>query len=107
VSRTATNYLLDCGNVNINTLAGKSAGGKAVCTTSLTITAAMITATRVRVAFPFTVGAFTVDVRSAAGVAQFDYTDAFTIDNGDVLIALAAGVGDIVATDVVTISATE
>jgi len=107
VVEAATNYVIDCGAVNMNTLAGRIGGAVAEGKTTLTITAAMITAGIVRIAFPFTVNNFIVNARSATGAMLFDYTDTFTIANGDVLITLNGGVGDLANTDVITIIAGE
>lgn len=105
---TAAADIWEVGNVNLNTLAGRLAyQDQSVAT--LTITAAMVTATRVRIAFPFTVGHYMVQIRSSAGKLRNEALsdDTFTIDNGDILIGLAGGAApDIQATDTVTVIAT-
>jgi hypothetical protein len=100
-----TNVSFDVGDVNMNTLAGHAAGETSIDVASIAITADMITATEVRVAFPFTVARFSVQVLTAAGAFKAGVTDTFAIANGDVLITLAGGGGDLAATDVVTVTA--
>lgn len=105
VSEAATNYVINVGAVNLNTLAGAAGGAIEEGHATLTITAAMVTNGQARIAFPFTVTQFMVNCRSATGAVLFDYTDTFTINNGDVLITLAGGAGNLTNTDVVTVVA--
>lgn len=93
----------DVGNVNLNTLAGVAGGEFQTGVTSLTITAAMLTAGDVRFDFEFTVVDFTVTVKSSTGAGKITGVDTVAIDNGGLLLTLG-GVA-IVATDVVTVMA--
>jgi hypothetical protein len=101
---TAANYDFNCGNVNMNTLAGKAAGKKASCSTVLVITTAMITATTARISFPFTPTSFQVTCTDATGAGLFPTTDTFAIDGDDIVITLGV---DLANTDVVHIVAYE
>lgn len=102
------------GNVNVNTLGGRAAGGRAYSRQTQTVSAAMITKTRMVFRFPFTPVGFNIMVRSAAGRPRFGSaaaaadgcTDTFAISGKDVVVTLGATpVTDIVATDVVTVEA--
>ena len=99
----ATNYVFDCGDVNMNTLAGKVATtARQTSMVSLTITTAMITATEVRVSFPFTATGFIAKGLKAAGTEVALAADTLLVDNGDVLIGLGTNLAD---TDIVTVLA--
>jgi hypothetical protein len=102
-----TNYSFDCGDVNMNTLAGDAAAKKATAITSLTITTAMITAGEVRVSFPFTPTTFQVTAVNATGTLENAITDTFAITGDDILITLNGAGGDLANTDVVHIFASE
>ena len=95
------------GNVNMDTLGGRAASHHAGGCVSKSINAGMVTAGFVRFAFPFTVGAFIVQVRTAAGLLRGPMaTDAASIDNGDVKITITSSdASDIDVTDVVTVIA--
>jgi len=97
----------DCGEVNMNTLAGRGAGTQSTGYTKLAVTAAMITAGTVRVDFSFTATNFLASVESSAGVLKADGSGADTvaIANGGLLVTLNNGAGDIDATDVLKIIA--
>jgi len=99
----ATNVSADVGDVNMNTLAGKAAVQRQFATAQLTITTAMITATTVRVAFPFTPTMFHVTALSS-GVPVTFTADAFAIDGDDIEITLGT---DLANGDVVTVTAYE
>jgi len=102
-----TNYAFDCGDVNMSTLAGRAPAVIQTASASLTINADHITATRARISFPFAVARFEVSIITAGGVPKSGGADVFTIANGDVLISGlgAAGAPDIVATDIVNVTA--
>ena len=99
-----TSYVFDAGDVNMNTLAGQAAAKTAMACARLVITTAMITATEVRISFPFNVSRFTFSATSAGIPVSFTATtgDSFTIDNGDVLIGLGS---DLANGDIVTVTA--
>lgn len=106
-SLTHASLVWGVGNVNLNTLGGSYASSIGGAAQQKTITAAMVTATSVRFSFPFRVGAFTAQIRTAAGLLRdAPATDTFTINNGDVLVGLTStDATDIDATDVVVITA--
>ena len=101
-----TNWVSDVGDVNMNTLAGKAAGVYAVAHTSLTVTTAMITATSVRIAFPFTPTGFQVTCL-ASGLSFHPATDVFNIVGNDIVITLNGGAGELQNGNVVHITAWE
>jgi len=104
-SSAATNISFDCGDVNMNTLAGKVKSNlRETGIAVLTITTAMLTATQVRVSFPFTVVGFMTQGWTAGGVRVALATDTALVDNGDVLLGVTAG-GSLADTDIVTILA--
>jgi hypothetical protein len=96
-----TNYSFDVGDVNMNTLAGKAKGIVNMLSTKITITTAMITAGIVRVSCPFTPSSFQITVINASGALELAITDTFAVDDGDILITLNGGAGDLANTDVV------
>ena len=101
----ATNYVFDCGDVNMNTLGGKVAStARNSAVTQITITTAMLTATQVRLSFPFTVAGFLIQGRTSSGVRVAILVDTSVLDNGDVLLGVTAG-GSLANTDVVTVLA--
>lgn len=100
---SATNISFNTGDVNMNTLAGKvESTAREIGMAQLTITTAMITATKARISFPFTVAGFVLQGRTALGVPVAQTADTFLIDNGDVLLGLGT---DLANTDVVTVIA--
>ena len=103
---TAAGNIWVCGSVNTNTLGGSAAAQARM--SKVVYTAANVAA-GVRVfRFPFTVGAFTVQVRTAAGLLKHPVADAFVASGTDVTVTLAAsGAPEIVDTDVLTIIAFE
>lgn len=106
VSAAMTNYSFNVGDVNLNTLAGKASAQQSTCSTTLEITAAMITATTARISFPFNPSGFHVTVVDSAGALQMGGTDNYVIDGNDIVITLGAGgAPDLTATDVVHITA--
>lgn len=105
LANTLTNYTFNVGAVNLNTLAGKAAAQQVMAATTLTITAAMITATLARVSFPFTPTSLQVTVFDSTGALKMACTDTFVITGDDVVITLAGGGGDLANTDVVHIVA--
>jgi hypothetical protein len=105
VTENLNNTVFDCGNVNVNTLAGRAAGVRQEASAVLTLNAGHIAATTARISFPFAVARFEVSCRTALGADISAHTDTFLINNGDVLVTLAGGVGDLVATDVVCVKA--
>jgi hypothetical protein len=100
-----TNYSLDAGDVNMNTLAGQAEGQLSFANAELIITTAMLTAGSVRVSFPFTPTRFTVFAITAAGVAKVPTADTFAISDDDVLVTLAGGAGNLANTDVLRVTA--
>lgn len=99
---THANVVWTAGNVNLNTLGGRAAGRKYALTT-LTVTAAMVTAGSWIVEVPFTVGGVLGFVKSSAGVQRAS-TDAITFATTKVTVALAGGASPAIqATDVVTL----
>lgn len=96
-------YIFDCGNVNMNTLAGGTAGARETSVQSLTINAGHVAAGELRFSFPFVVANFHVQIRSAAGVIKGAAVDTFVINNGDILVGLIGGGADIAQTDIVTV----
>lgn len=100
----------ETGNVNMNTLAGRAAAMRRAMTTTLTVTAAMITATFVRIdtAWGTTPTAFVWQVRTAAGGIRYTANDTVVADANGFVITLAGGVApDIQDTDILTIQAWE
>jgi len=101
-----SNWSTDVGDVNMNTLAGKALSKRPMSAVPITISAAMITAGAVRVAFPFTPNVIQVMPVTSAGVHRNTQNDNFTISGDDVLITLAVGgAPDIQNTDVVHVIA--
>ena len=102
----ATNISFDCGDVNMNTLSGKVATtARQAAITQLAITADMITATQARISFPFTVTGFLAAGLTALGTEVALAADLLLVDNGDVLVSNLAALGNLAATDVVTVLA--
>jgi len=94
------NWVADVGDVNMNTLAGKDAGKQVFCATNLTITADMVTATSVVMAFPFTPTVLLVSVFDSSGALKIAMTDTIVITGDTVVIGCGSGT-DIDTTDVV------
>jgi hypothetical protein len=103
-----TNWASDVGDVNMNTLVGKTSGNQVAAATTLAITAAMITAGEARFAFTFTPSVLQVTVLLATGEKRGVGTDTYAISGNDVVVTLGGGADpDIQATDVVHIVAYE
>lgn len=98
----ATNWSFNVGDVNMNTLGGKAAGSASVAMAQVTITTAMITATVLRLSFPFTPSGFTFSAVTAAGVPVAWTADTLAIDGNDVVVGLGT---DLANTDVLTVTA--
>lgn len=105
LTEAMTNYIFDCGNVNMNTLAGRVAGQRRIVAAVLAINAGHIAAGEVRIAFDAPVVEFIPICMTAAGALLAAPTDTFAIDNGDILVTLNGAGGDLAATDVVRIVA--
>lgn len=95
------------GNVNVNTLGGSYPSSLGGAMQAKAITAAMVTAGEVRFAFPFRVGAFQAQIRTATNLLRdAPVTDTFELDNGDVLLTLTStDASDVDAGDIVTVFA--
>lgn len=92
-----------CGNVSMATLAGRTSNSVPFAIASLTITTAMLTLVQ-RLAFPFAVGAFTYQVRSATGALKTPVNDLLVADGQTVKVSLVGGAGgDMANTDVLTV----
>lgn len=83
----ATNYSFDVGDVNMNTLAGITSGLRDYAAVTLTITTAMITATLVRISFPFTPRTFVFTATSSDVPVAFT-ADTIEISGDDILLGL-------------------
>jgi len=96
----------DVGNVNLNTLGGVVAGMHQEGRAAITVTAAMVT-NGLKILFPFTIGGFIVQVRTAAGVLQGTTgTDTFVPTGANMLVTFGGGAApDIQATDIISIQA--
>lgn len=104
LTEAMTSYVFDCGNVNMNTLAGHAPHARRICETTLVINAGHAASGEARFSFPFAITAFSVDGFTAAGVAKGASNDTFAIDHGDLLIGLSgAGADPLVATDEVSV----
>jgi len=90
---------------SLNLQAGRAAGLKTESSAVLTIGAGHVAVAQARIAFPFNVTEFMVQCRTALGVVFSPVGDTFLIDNGDILITLAGGGGNLAATDIVTVTA--
>jgi hypothetical protein len=97
------------GNVNLNTLGGRAGGLRRQGRASLTVSAAMITATGRHIKFPFTPTMFTVQVRkSDGGERQTDGGDVFAISGDGVLWTAGGGAApDVQASDTIHVHAWE
>jgi hypothetical protein len=100
-----TNYVADCGDVNLNTLGGGAAAPRLHEVREITLNAGHIAAAELRVPFPFTVARFDFRARTALGANVLTMTDTAAINHGDVLFALAGGAGDLAATDILQVEA--
>jgi len=106
VTEAMTNYIFDCGNVNLNTLGGRVAGQSRIVVGSLPLNAGHIAAGEARISFPADVTDAVVQLSTATNVAHAIGTDSWTIDNGDILITLpGGGAPDAVAGDIVRVVA--
>jgi hypothetical protein len=104
LTEAMTNYVFDCGNVNMNTLAGHTPFPAQYDDTTLTINAGHVAAGEVRISFPFAVASFHIAAFTAAGVAKGASNDTYVVDNGDVYIGLSgAGADPLIATDIVSV----
>lgn len=100
-----TNYAFNSGDVNMNTLAGKAVAQQTMVSTTLTITAAMISAGFALISLPFTPTNFIAQV-FAAGVYRLTQNDTFAITGDDIIVTLnGGGAPDIQANDVLHIVA--
>lgn len=97
-----TNWVFDAGDVNMNTLAGKAAAKQAFAAVALTITTAMITATAVRISFPFTPTTYQAWLVNASGLPQIWSADTFVITGDDIIVSTGT---DFANTDVLHIVA--
>ncbi len=105
---TDASDIWDVGNVNLNTLAGRAKASRVKVTTEITVTAAMITATGVRIDLPFQPAHFVWQAHLSTGAKRFTANDLMTATADGLLLTLAGGAGpDIQATDVVTVVAYE
>lgn len=103
VTCALANYDVDAGNVNMNTLAGRVQSVGQTSTAELALTADMVAAGEIRLSFPKAVQDYVVVYYNAAGVLKLPGTDTVAINNGDLLFTLNGGVGDLVATDVISV----
>jgi hypothetical protein len=105
---TAAADVWDVGNVNLNTLAGKAPQARRKVVTSLTVTAAMITAGSVRIDLPFQPTHFVFQAVTSSGGARLTANDTVVAGASGLTVTLAGGVApDIQATDVLTVVAYE
>ena len=106
IAYNLANYTLSTGTPgNVNTLSGRAAGLSKTAVASVAVTANHVAVGVIRFCFDFTPARFMVQIRTAAGALKMAVTDPFTINNGDILVTLVGGGGDIAATDVVTVQA--
>jgi hypothetical protein len=106
LAEAMTNYIFDCGAVNVNTLGGRAAGVRTPCYAEIAINAGHVTSGQCRVSFPGAVLAVSATLWTAAGVPHAIPADAITIAHGDVLITVAGGgAPNLIAGDIVRITA--
>lgn len=106
VTNNLSNWAVDAGAVNFNTLAGVAAAKIAMAATKVTITTAMVTTGTLRIAFPFAVRVIgSITALTSAGAKRIDMTDTFVISGNDILVTLNGGANDLANTDVLHIAA--
>jgi hypothetical protein len=101
-----TNYVFDCGAVNVNTLAGRVPGQLRIVAAEIAVNAGHIAAGELRISFDAPVVEALVIFYDATNVAHAIGTDSWAIDNGDVLVTLpGGGAPDLIATDIIRVLA--
>ena len=81
----------DCGNVNVNTLAGRVAAQPQHAVAELAVTGPMIAAGSIRIDLPFTPARMVVDARTATGAARGAGADTSAISGAGILVSFGGG----------------
>ena len=98
----------DVGDVNVNTLAGRAKSQRQQATTSIAITAAMITAGVIRIDLPWQPTHWTWQARQATGEIRQSVADIVIASAAGLAVTLDGGISpSIQATDVLTVVAYE